>query len=190
MKNLEKEKFRKKDNHTLRTLTTDEQAQFINWLINTPLTECEYKNVYLLLLCMGLRVGEALALSTQDINLKKKELTVNGGIVKNAKGVFEYQRPILQNHIRTLKIPDFLYPYIEEQIHFSNNQKDNNNDILFKSKKGGYIDPSKLNIDLKRILKNKFNITGISTHALRYTFIVNNSLENKKAISKNIEHER
>ena len=71
---------------------------------------------------------------------------------------------------RILPIPDFLYPYIIEQMQIANNQLNNEEKLLFKPYNSKYVRRSNVNNELKRILKNEFGITDISTHSLRHTF--------------------
>lgn len=71
---------------------------------------------------------------------------------------------------RTLPIPDFLLPYIMEQMQVANNQINNKEDLLFKPLSSNYVRRTTVNALLKRILKKEFNITDISTHSLRHTF--------------------
>ena len=57
-----------KEDKIVRALTVEEQQQFTNWLVNKPVSEYKYRNVFLIQMYMGLRVGETLALSTHDID--------------------------------------------------------------------------------------------------------------------------
>ena len=69
--------------------------------------------------------------------------------------------------IRDLPIPPFMKPFIIEQIEQGQNNTDNQ---LFLSPKGNLVDPRNANVALKKILKNNFNITDITTHSLRHTY--------------------
>lgn len=71
---------------------------------------------------------------------------------------------------RILPIPDFLYPYIVEQMNVANNQTNNEEKLLFKPLNQKYTKRENVNSELKRILEKYFNITDISTHSLRHTF--------------------
>ena len=66
-----------KENKVVRALTIEEQEAFTNWLVDKPIDEFKYRNVYLLQMYTGLRVGEALALTTHDIDLKNKRLNIS-----------------------------------------------------------------------------------------------------------------
>lgn len=66
-----------KQNKIVRALTVDEQQAFTNYLINKDLKHCKYRNVYLIQMYMGLRIGESLALSIYDIDLKNKKMNIH-----------------------------------------------------------------------------------------------------------------
>ena len=160
-----------KEDKIVRALTVEEQQQFTNWLINKPINEYKYRNVFLIQMYMGLRVGEALAISTHDIDLKNKRINIHRTLTTDEKG-----NVIMGNKTKTyagrriLPIPDFLYPYIIEQMQIANAQDNNEEKLLFKPNNSKYCRRSTINNELKRVLKNEFNITDISSHSLRHTF--------------------
>lgn len=66
-----------KQDKKVRAFTIDEQQAFTDYLLSKDLKECKYRNVFLIQMYMGLRVGEALALSTHDIDLQHKKINVH-----------------------------------------------------------------------------------------------------------------
>lgn len=160
-----------KEDKIVRALTVEEQQNFTHWLINKPIDTYKYRNVFLIQMYMGLRVGEALALSTHDIDLQHKKINVHRTL-----SIDEIGNVIMGNKTKTyagkriLPIPDFLYPYIVEQMQIANTQINNDEKLLFKPLNFKYVRRSNVNNELKRILKKEFNITDISTHSLRHTF--------------------
>lgn len=160
-----------KEDKVVRALTVEEQQQFTNWLIKKPINEYKYRNVFLIQMYMGLRVGEALAISTHDIDLRNKRINIHRTLTTDEKG-----NVIMGNKTKTyagkriLPIPDFLYPYIIEQMQIANAQKNNEEKLLFRPSNSKYCRRSTINNELKRILKNEFNVTDISSHSLRHTF--------------------
>ncbi len=170
MTNVIRPKSNKEDKE-VRALTVEEQQQFTNWLINKPVEDIKYRNVFLIQMYMGLRVGETLALSTHDIDLQHKRMNVHRTLTTDEKG-----NVIMGNKTKTyagkriLPIPDFLYPYIVEQMQIADNQVNNDEKLLFKPYNSKYCRRSTINNELQRILKKEFNITGISSHSLRHTF--------------------
>ena len=160
-----------KEDKIVRALTVEEQQQLPNWLVNKPVNNYKYRNVFLIQMYMGLRVGEALALSVHDIDLHNRKINIRRTLT-----VDENKHIIMGNKTKTyagkriIPIPDFLYPYIVEQMQIATNQKNNDEQLLFKPQNCKYVRHSNVNNELKRILKKEFNITDISTHSLRHTF--------------------
>lgn len=104
-----------KEDKIVRALTVEEQQEFTNWLINKPVNKYKYKNVFLIQMYLGLRVGEALALTTHDIDLKNKKANVHRTLSTDEKGnVIMGNTTKTYSGKRILPIPDFLYPYIIE----------------------------------------------------------------------------
>lgn len=160
-----------KEDKEVRALTVEEQQAFTEYLLNKDVSQCKYKNIYLIQMYMGLRVSEALAITTHDIDLQHKKININKTLTTDEIG-----RVIMGNKTKTyagkriVPIPDFLYPYIVEQMKVANNQVNNDEKLLFKPINQKYTRRENVNSELKRILKKYFNITDISTHSLRHTF--------------------
>ena len=170
MTNVIKPKSNKEDK-IVRALTVEEQQEFTNWLVNKPVNEYKYRNVFLIQMYMGLRVGETLALSTHDIDLQNKKMNIHRTLSTDERGnIIMGNKTKTYSGKRILPIPDFLYPYIIEQMQIANNQLNNEEKLLFKPYNSKYVRRSNVNNELKRILKNEFGITDISTHSLRHTF--------------------
>ena len=68
---------------------------------------------------------------------------------------------------RELPIPKFLRPYIIEHMEIAENTPKK---MLFLSPNGKYVDSRNVNRYLKKLLKDNFGITDISTHSLRHTY--------------------
>ena len=160
-----------KEDKDVRALTVDEQQQFTNWLINKPINKFKYRNVFLIQMYLGLRIGEALALATYDIDLKNKKINVHRTLTTDKKGnIIMGNRTKTYTSKRILPFPNFLTSYFIEQIQIANNQINNTEKLLFKPNNSKYCRRSTINNELKRVLKKEFNITDISTHSLRHTF--------------------
>jgi len=160
-----------KEDKIVRALTVEEQQHFTNWLIDKTINEFKYRNVFLIQMYTGLRVGEALALTTHDIDLQHKKINIHRTLTTDEKGNI-----IMGNKTKTyagkriLPIPDFLYPYIVEQMKIADTQINNEEKLLFKPDNSKYCRRSTINNELKRIFKKEFNVTDISSHSLRHTF--------------------
>ena len=160
-----------KEDKEVRALTVEEQQAFTEYLLNKDVFKCKYKNIYLIQMYMGLRVSEALAITTHDIDLQHKKININKTLTTDEiGGVIMGNKTKTYAGKRILPIPDFLYPYIVEQMKVANDQVNNDEKLLFKPINQKYTRRENVNSELKRILKKYFNITDISTHSLRHTF--------------------
>ena len=153
-----------KSSSTIRALTEEEQTEFTNFLLNIDSLEFPYKNLYLILLYMGLRIGEALALKFDDIDLDNNTININKILVtdKNNKPILitDYEEK------RILPINDTIKFCFIQQKRIS---KANPDTLLFVSRNYTLVEPSTINATLKRTL-SKLGINGICTQSLRYTY--------------------
>ena len=170
MVNVLKPKSNKEDKE-VRALTFEEQQAITDYLLTKDITQCKYKNVYLIQMFMGLRVGEALALSTYDIDLQNKRLNVKKTLTKDLDGnTIMGKSTKTYFGKRTLPIPDYLITSIMEQMVLAENQNNNDEKLLFKPEYMKYTKRENVNSELKRLLKRHFGITDITTHSLRHTY--------------------
>ncbi len=146
-----------------RALTENEkQAVFSN---NLSLPDKTF--LYILYGC-GLRRGEALALTRFNINLERKELTVNNSLA------FDNNTPYLKdtktvNGVRTIPIPDIVIDTLKSYLDVLKGT------ILFPSKSKGYMTKSSYIKMWKRIIKGlnqaaKEPITGLTAHIFRHNY--------------------
>ena len=161
----------KKETKVVRALEVEEQQALANYLYSKSAKDMKYKNAMLFELFMGLRVGEALALTTHDIDLEHKLLNVHRTLTMDERG-----NPMMGSTTKTyagkrvLPIPDFLIPNFIEQMQISNEKENNEDKLLFMGENNKYAHRESLNQELKRIMKKLCGITDISTHTLRHTF--------------------
>lgn len=153
-----------KDTVRVRGLTKEEQTKFVDYLIKQDVTNFPYKNLYLILLYMGLRIGEALALQYDDIDLKNNVIHINKIVVKD-----ESSKPTLvTEYENSRKVP------INELVRFcfvsqKRRALGNPEKFLFLSSNYTLVETSTVNAILKRTF-NKLGFEGISTQSLRYTY--------------------
>ncbi len=170
MINVIKPRSQKPDKE-VRALTFEEQQLFTDYLLERGVNKCKYKNVFLIQMYMGLRVGETLALTTHDINLKRKKMNIYRTLTVDENGmVIMGTRTKTYAGKRLIPIPDFMMPHIIEQMKIANNQDDNPEKLLFKPDNKRYTYRGSVNDELKRLLKRHFGIGDISTHSLRHTY--------------------
>lgn len=136
-----------KQESSVEALTIEEQKAFINALENE-----KYKNIFLIALHTGMRIGEILALTPEDINFKDKTININKTITKDTKG-----NAILggttktYNSIRLIPIISLLEPILQESM---TNYTPNKNNLLFCLPNGKVMAPSIINSQFKKICKN------------------------------------
>lgn len=133
-------------------LTQTQQKEFIKLCNNA-----QYGNMFKFILYQGLRIGEALALTYQDI--KNKTITINKQLTPS--GIVEHTK----NQQSTRTIP--LFKKCEKLIDFKNQS----NERIFN------INYRIANYNLHKIIDNS-NLPKISIHDLRHTFITNCKIKN------------
>lgn len=149
-------------------LTTKKQKILSDYLFSLTLEKYKYKNVLLIQLYMGLRIGEALGLKKEDIDLKNRTIHVQRTVTENReKQIILGDMTKTEAGNRVLPIPDIIYECVKEQVELSENHKDN---LLFVNK-DKLVRHSSINDQLKRRLINLgiYEI-GLSTHSLRHTY--------------------
>jgi integrase len=146
--NLDKPKHIKRKGIAL----TQEQQKIY---IKECLKEKEKNDIFLITLFQGLRKGEVLALTNEDLNFNKKTIRINKSL--NQKNSFDTTKNLSSNRI----IPMF----------------DNSFQILkkYKNTKGRIFNFSNktFQINFKKLLKNCNLPNEIRIHDLRHTFITN-----------------
>lgn len=135
----------------LSALSLTEHKILSQYLLKSKISEEKYKNVFLLQLYLGLRVGEALALKSTDINLDNDTIQISRTLTTNETGaVIMGKSTKTATGKRLLPIPQFLKEHIIEQLEYSKNNKDN---LLF-TYGDKLVHPHSMNSQLKRMCKN------------------------------------
>lgn len=158
-----------KQTKVVEALDINVQKAFTEYLNKSSIKDEPYKNIFLIQMYMGLRIGEVLALSTENIDLENKFLYVKRTLTNDKEFAI-----ILGNKTktyagnRTLPIPDFLVPILEEQLKYKN---ENLHKLIFTIN-DNYIRTSAINKELKRIFEEELKTSSknISTHCLRHTY--------------------
>ena len=168
------------------TLSDQQIEQFKNVALAKYKTVNEYKSrdafVLLLILNLGLRVGEALALEWTDFDLNKQIVKINktiqdnitefrnGEIAENSKRYSKLKKSTkTDSGKRILKLNDSALYYISElkEYDLRNNI---NTPYLCSTHKGTLTNARNLQRSLDRILKNTDITENVSLHTLRHTF--------------------
>ena len=158
-----------KETKVVEALEINVQKAFTEYLNKVSIEEQTYKNIFLIQMYMGLRIGEVLALSKENIDLKKKVLYVKRTLTNDKEfAIILGNKTKTYSGNRTLPISEFLTPIFEEQLKYTN---ENLHNLIFTNN-DSYIRTSAINEELKRIFKEelKVNSKDISTHCLRHTY--------------------
>lgn len=165
-------------------ITEEEQKRLINALKGDKL-----EGIILMGLLCGVRLGEAMALTEDDINFDNNTININKSVkyawtgerTKEGKKIHEFEvtTPKTKNSIREVPLPNKLVPILKNIILKNKENKLKygslyfNNKLLFCKDTGIYIDSKQPTRRLKSALK-KTNITAdLHYHSLRHIFITN-----------------
>lgn len=150
-------------------LTIEQQKIFTEYIEKATIKDYPYKNSSLLQMYMGLRIGEANALSLEDFDLESQQVYVHKTVTFDRKG-----KTVIREHTkteagtRTLPIPDNILPYVKEQLEIAKTHKDN---LLFVNERGSIVRESSSNSQLKtRLINLGIYQKDMATHALRHTY--------------------
>jgi len=154
----------KKETIPVEALTIDEETKLINYLKST---EHKYNDAILLMLYTGIRVGECLALTDNNIDLKSGTLTIERTLTRDEKDrVILGNKPKTQKGKRTIIMSS---QAIEIATRIKNQTKISNiYNLLFYD--NGLINPSTLNSYLHRINESEHIASKLHNHMLRHTF--------------------
>lgn len=173
----------KKQDKVVEALTVEEQKAFLNTLKSK---EYKYKDVFIVAIYTGMRIGEILALTKDDIDTINKKIKINKTLTKNEK-----DKIILGNTTKTytsnreIQYLDVLQSTFDTLI-------SNTKSFLFLEN-NSFIAPSTINTHFKKICKDanikvvthkkkkgidkngkdiivNLKTSNVNTHMLRHTF--------------------
>lgn len=169
----------KNDEETkMRVLTVEEQEIFLNHIENSW-----YKELFNILLLTGMRIGEAMALTWEDIDFEKRKLYVNKSITQvatgaNGRGNYQYilSAPKTKNGNRAIPLVDEAVKIFQSQYdkHVEPTQPSCFGNLVFTGRNGEMVSESNIRNVLRsacKAIRNKgIDIVSISPHMLRHTF--------------------
>lgn len=167
----------KKENRKIEALSKEEETKLVN-ILNNEQKNHKYRDIILLQLYTGMRIGEVLALSNDCIDLKNNTITVYRTLTQDDKynikmGVHTKtykKRTCVDNGKRTFPMSNNVKNITTRIL---KNKTTNINGLLFWNyEKNTYINPNEINSYLSRLNK-KYSISSSSLHShrLRHTFI-------------------
>lgn len=184
LKYVVKPKSTKKDKE-VEALTIEEQKAFVKELENE-----QYKNIFLIALHTGMRIGEILSLKPSDIDLENNLINIDNTLTKNVEGKYIIG-DTTKTYSSTRKIPItiILKPILEDSL---KNYISNKNNLLFCHLNGSIIAPNTINAHFKKVCKNanirvvikpkkkkwkngkttlvNLKTSNVNTHMLRHTY--------------------
>lgn len=161
----------------VKVLSCEEQEKFIETAKNIKGAE-----IFILMLATGLRVGEALALTWDDIDFSKNLLRVNKTQIKlkdpddkDSKWHIEHGSPKTKSSNRTIPLLPSIIELLQglqkrlEVDRMTIGDSYNEYNLIFYNSEGRDIPADSVNKFLKKILK-KADLGDLHLHCLRHTF--------------------
>lgn len=153
-------------------MTFDEEKRFKEYLMNDT---HPYKNLVLIELYTGMRLGEALALDISDIDIKSDTIRVSKILTHD-----ENHKPYIHDSAlsqtkdgaRLVQINNAFKNNVIEAISVAETNENNKEKLLFCQDNGSLILESSVNSYLKRVAK-EIGLSywkQFSSHRLRHTF--------------------
>ena len=178
-----KQEFKK-----VEALTLEEEKKLIKVIGNS---NHKYKNIILLSLYTGMRIGEVLALSRDSIDFKENILTIERTLTRDKS-----DKVILGNKTKTKagvrKI--YLSSKAVEVLSDSLKSKITNmyNLVFYDYVKNTFITPSEINCYLRRLNEKEKICEHIHTHMLRHTYATRciEAGMSAKVLQKNLGHSK
>ncbi len=185
---LPKHKYKKK-----KLVLDEEQTQRFLSLLNTKPWDEDFKRIIKVLLYTGMRCGECLALSWDDLDFENKAISINHNLADVA-GKHYLTTPKTQSSIRVIGMSDSLAEIFKKQKVFQDKMEKYVDDfahpeMVFTSSLGNYKDRSALNTSLKRFLKGT-EFEFLTLHSLRHcnaTLLLNSGVD-LKVVSEHLGH--
>lgn len=158
----------RKQKRKVEALTVEEQRKLINVLLNEESAN-DYKNIVLLMLYTGMRVGETLAINyKKDINFDTNELHICRTLTRVGGKHFLGNKTKTYTSTRIFPMTSVVSRLLRDSIFRC---KGNTEDLLFWDYKNDtVINPGEINHYLKRIAKKYKICPKIHNHMLRHTY--------------------
>ena len=156
----------------INPMTFDEERRFKKYLSQDT---HPFKNLVLIELYTGMRLGEVLALNTSDVDINSNTIRVSKILThdENHKPyIHESSLSQTKDGARLVQINDVFKNNVIEAIKFAQSNENNKEQLLFCQENGSLILESSVNSYLKRVAK-EINLNywkQFSSHRLRHTF--------------------
>ena len=183
---IESPKVKKKE---MKIWSIDHVNQFLE-----TCTHSRYHPVFFLAAYTGMRKGEILGLTWDDIDFNKRIISVNKTLFKLADG-YSLGTPKSQSAIRDIYFDEEIEKVLKRQKVRQKEEKLKNgrvyqeNNLVFAQEDGGFVYPSSVNILFTRFI-NRSGLPRIRFHDLRHTHatILLQMGVNPKVVSERLGH--
>ena len=176
----------KKETQAVEALTVEEEKKLIT---NIKASNHKYKNLILLTLFTGMRIGETLALTRDNINLKENTITIERTLTRNKDDkVILGEKTKTKAGKRTIYLSNNALLVLKDilKVNISNIY----NLLFYDYIKNDFITPNQINCYLQRF-NDKYKICDhIHTHMLRHTYATRciEAGMSAKVLQKNLGH--
>ena len=161
---IEKPKSMKEDKD-VKALSYTEQNKLVEYIESNNI---RHKNIILMCLYTGMRIGEVLALNyKEDIDLDSMQITVRRTLTKDKEGKTIVGPPKTNNGKRILQINELTEKVIRDSLE---KVVKNKNNVLFCHPDGKLIETNTINSAFKRMIKNAGITNKYSLHCLRHSY--------------------
>ena len=161
---IEKPKSIKEDKD-VKALSYTEQNKLVEYIESNNI---KHKNIILMCLYTGMRIGEVLALNyKEDIDLDSMQITVRRTLTKDKEGKTIVGPPKTNNGKRILQINELTEKVIKNSLE---RVVKNKNNVLFCHPDGKLIETNTINSAFKRMIKNAGIENKYSLHCLRHSY--------------------
>lgn len=155
----------KRGRKEIEVFTEDEIRKFVKAL---DAERIDYRAGYKLCLFCGLRRSEVLGLKEEDIDLEGRTIRIVH-TRHRVNGVSVEQDPKTARSRRTLALPEFLVPDIEELLDARRSFQYEQSPYLIQDGFGNEMNPSSFTRQI-HLIEEKAGLPQLSVHGLRHTF--------------------
>lgn len=182
-------RYRKK-----KPVLDENQAKAFLTLLETKAWENDLKTIIKVLLYTGMRSGECLGLSWEDIDFAERTISINHNLA-DIGGKHFLTTPKTESSIRTIGMSQILSDILQEhkkqqdKLVYNLGSKCAHPEMVFTSALGNYRDRSSLNTSFKRFLKGT-GFDFLTLHSLRHcnaTLLLNSGVD-LKIVSEHLGH--
>lgn len=184
-----------KSGYVRHALTVEQEKVFLNYIKDTPHFN-HWLSLFTVLLGTGCRIGEALGLRWEDVDLEKREISINHTLVyfpdeKTRKTAYHISNPKTEAGIRIIPMFDEVYDAFKKELEFQKehgfceHELDGMSGFIFYNKNGMLQNGQTVNRAIKRIIsaynyeealkakqqrRKPVMLPDFSCHHLRHTF--------------------